>query len=108
MLVVAFTVIGAVILFAAMDNVAEVFGVTDTLGVGAWGTGCSPPPGSWARPGATLIARRLRDDRLLWSMALAAVVNGLAVFGAAAAAVLPLAIALFVVGGLAWRWRRSR
>lgn len=101
-LVVAFTVIGAVILFAAMDNVAEVFFATDTLGVGAWGYGVLAS--AWLVGmvgGATLIARRLRDDRLLWSMALAAVVNGLAVFGAAAAAVFPLAVALFVVGGLA-------
>ena len=51
--------------------------------------------------GATLIARRLADDRLLWSMALAAVVNGAAVFAAAAAGLFPLAVALFVVGGLA-------
>ena len=101
-LVVAFTVIGAVILFAAMDNVAEVFFATDTLGVGAWGYGVLASAWLVGMVGeATLIARRLRDDRLLWSMALAAVVNGLAVFGAAAAAVLPLAIALFVVGGLA-------
>lgn len=101
-LVVAFTVIGAVILFAAMDNVAEVFFATDTLGVGAWGYGVLAS--AWLVGmvgGATLIARRLRDDRLLWSMALAAVVNGLAVFAAAAAAMFPLAVALFVLGGLA-------
>lgn len=101
-LVVAFTVIGAVILFAAMDNVAEVFFATDTLGVGAWGYGVLAS--AWLVGmvgGATLIARRLRDDRLLWSMALAAVVNGLAVFAAASAAMFPLAVALFVVGGLA-------
>ena len=101
-LVVAFTVIGAVILFAAMDNVAEVFFATDTLGVGAWGYGVLAS--AWLVGmvgGATLIARRLRDDRLLWSMALAAVVNGVAVFAAAAAAMFPLAVALFVVGGLA-------
>ena len=51
--------------------------------------------------GATLIGRRLDDDRLFRSMSLAAVVNGVAVFAAAAFAVLPLAIALFVIGGLA-------
>ena len=38
-LVVAFAVIGAVILFAAMDNVAEVFFAQDTLDAGAWGYG---------------------------------------------------------------------
>ena len=51
--------------------------------------------------GATLIGRRLQDDRLLWSMAGAAVLNGAAVFAAAALANFPLAVALFVVGGLA-------
>lgn len=101
-LVVAFAVIGAVILFAAMDNVAEVFFARDTLDVGAWGYGVLAS--SWLVGmvgGATLIATRLRKDRLLWGMALAAVVNGVAVFTAAAAAVFPLAVALFVVGGLA-------
>jgi MFS family permease len=48
-----------------------------------------------------LIGRRLQDDRLLWSMAGAAVLNGAAVFAAAALANFPLAVALFVVGGLA-------
>ena len=101
-LVVAFAVIGAVILFAAMDNVAEVFFALDTLAVGAWGYGVLAS--AWLVgmvAGATLIARRLPDDRLLWSMALAAVVNGAAVFAAAAAGLFPLAVGLFVVGGLA-------
>ncbi|MDH4111232.1 MAG: MFS transporter [Actinomycetota bacterium] len=101
-LVVAFAVIGAVVLFAAMDNVAEVFFARETLAAGAWGYGVLAS--AWLVgmvAGATLIARRLRDDRLLWSMALAAVVNGAAVFAAAAASVFWLAVALFVVGGLA-------
>jgi MFS family permease len=101
-LVVAFAVIGAVILFAAMDNVAEVFFANDTLGVGAWGYGVLAS--AWLVgmvAGATLIARRLQDHRLLWSIAVAAIVNGAAVFAAAAAGNFPLAVALFVVGGLA-------
>jgi MFS family permease len=101
-LVVAFAVIGAVILFAAMDNVAEVFFALDALAVGAWGYGVLAS--AWLVgmvAGATLIARRLPDDRLLWSMAFAAVVNGAAVFTAAAAGLFPLAVGLFVVGGLA-------
>jgi MFS family permease len=101
-LVVAFAVIGAVILFAAMDNVAEIFFATDTLGAGDWGYGVLAS--AWLVGmvgGATLIGRRLQDDRLLWSMAGAAVLNGAAVFAAAALANFPLAVALFVVGGLA-------
>lgn len=101
-LVVAFAVIGGVILFAAMDNVAEVFFARDTLGAGAWGYGVLAS--AWLVGmvgGATLIARRLADDRLLRSMALAAVVNGAAVFAAAAIGSLPLAVALFTLGGVA-------
>lgn len=100
-LVVGFAVIGAVVLFAAMDNVAEVF-FADSLGVGAWGYGVLAS--AWLigmAGGATLIGRRLADDRLLGSMAFAAVVNGVAVFGAAAIGLFPVAVALFVVGGLA-------
>ncbi len=100
-LVVGFAVIGAVVLFAAMDNVAEVF-FADSLGVGAWGYGVLAS--AWLvgmAGGATLIGRRLADDRLLGSMAFAAVVNGAAVFGAAAIGLFPVAVALFVVGGLA-------
>jgi MFS family permease len=101
-LVVAFAVIGAVILFAAMDNVAEIFFARRTLDAGAWGYGVLAS--TWLVGmvgGATFIGRRLDDDRLLGSMSLAAVVNGVAVFAAAALANLPLAIALFFVGGLA-------
>jgi MFS family permease len=101
-LVAAFVVIGAVILFAAMDNVAEIFFARKTLGAGAWGYGVLAS--TWLIGmvgGATLIGRRLDDDRLFRSMSLAAIVNGAAVFAAAAFAVLPLAVILFLVGGLA-------
>jgi MFS family permease len=101
-LAVAFVVIGGVILFAAMDNVAEVFFARDTLGAGAWGYGVLAS--AWLVgmvAGATLIARRLADHRLLRSMALAAVVNGAAVFVAAAIGSFPLAVALFTIGGVA-------
>lgn len=101
-LLVAFVVIGGVILFAAMDNVAEVFFARDTLDAGAWGYGVLAS--AWLVGmvgGATLIARRLADDRLLRSMALAAVVNGAAVFAAAAIGSFPLAVGLFALGGVA-------
>lgn len=101
-LVVGFVLIGAVVLFAAMDNVAEVFFATDTLGAGAWGYGVLAS--AWLVgmvAGATLIGRRLTQDRLLWSMAMAAVVNGAAIFAAAALKSFPAAVALFVVGGIA-------
>jgi MFS family permease len=101
-LVVGFVLIGAVVLFAAMDNVAEIFFATDTLGAGAWGYGVLAS--AWLVGmvgGATLIGRRLTQDRLLWSMATAAVVNGAAIFAAAALRSFPAAVALFVVGGVA-------
>ena len=102
LLVVTFTVFGAVILFAAMDNVAEVFFATDTLNAGGWGYGLLAS--AWIVGlvlGASMIARKLSNARLVPALLVASVVLGLAVGLAAAIAVLIPAIVLFVVGGAA-------
>jgi MFS family permease len=102
LLVVTFTVFGAVILFAAMDNVAEVFFATDTLNAGGWGYGLLAS--AWIVGlvlGASMIARKLPNARLVPALLVASVVLGLAVGVSAAIAVLIPAIVLFVVGGAA-------
>ena len=80
LLVVTFTVFGAVILFAAMDNVAEVFFATDTLNAGGWGYGLLAS--AWIVGlvlGAAMIARKLPNARLVPALLVASVVLGLAV-----------------------------
>ena len=102
LLVVTFTVFGAVILFAAMDNVAEVFFATDTLNAGGWGYGLLAS--AWIVGlvlGAAMIARKLPNARLVPALLVASIVLGLAVGLSAAIAVLIPAIVLFVVGGAA-------
>jgi MFS family permease len=102
LLAVAFTVFAAVILFAAMDNVAEVFFAQQNLMAGAWGYGLLAS--AWLGGlviGAALIARRLPDRRLVPALLGASVVLGVAVGAAAAIAVLIPALILFAVGGAA-------
>jgi MFS family permease len=102
MLVIGFAVIASIVLFAAMDNVAEVFYARDALHAGAWGYGILASV--WIvgmAVGSSIIARRLSPGRLMPAMALAAVVGGVAVAVAGAIAVLAIAIAMFVIGGVA-------
>ncbi len=102
LLAMAFTVFTAVILFAAMDNVAEVFFAQDNLMAGAWGYGLLAS--AWLAGlmiGAALIARKLPNRRLVPALLGASVVLGLAVGGAAAIALLIPALILFAVGGAA-------
>ncbi len=102
LLVVTFSVFAIVILFAAMDNVAEVFFARDTLDADGWGYGLLAS--MWIVGiviGASLIARRLADDQLLPALMVASLVGGLAVATAALLPVLGLALAMFVVGGVA-------
>lgn len=102
LLVMAFTVFAAVILFAAMDNVAEVFFAQENLMTGAWGYGLLAS--AWLGGlviGAALIARRLPDRRLVPALLGASIVLGVAVGAAAAIAVLIPALVLFAVGGAA-------
>ncbi len=102
LLVVAFTVFAGVIIFAAMDNVAEVFFADQTLNADGWGYGLLAS--AWLAGlvlGAALIARRLPARRLVPALLTASVVLGLAVGGAAALAMLVPAVLLFAVGGAA-------
>ena len=101
-LLLAFTAVGAVILFAAMDNVAEVFFARDSLNSGDWGFGLLAS--GWLLgmvAGAVVIGRTLPTPRLVPSWMTAAIVGGAAVTAAAAFPVLWFAVAMFVVGGVA-------
>lgn len=101
LLLISFAVIAGVVLFAAMDNVAEVFYANDALHAGAWGYGLLATV--WLVGiviGAAVIARRLGKERLLPAMATAAIVGGAAVAVAGLVPVLVLALAMFVVGGI--------
>ena len=101
-LVVAFTIFGAVILFAALDNVAEVFFAQLSLDAGGWAYGLLAS--MWIigmAAGASLIARKLPDDRLTPALMVSAIVGGLALAAAAAINLLWPALLLFVVGGVA-------
>lgn len=101
-LLVTFSVFAAVILFAAMDNVAEVFFARRNLNAGAWGYGLLAS--AWLLGmvgGASLIARTLPNDRLVPAVMTGALVGGAAVAAAAAVPVLAVAIGMFVVGGVA-------
>ncbi len=100
-LLAAFVTIAVVILFAVMDNVAEVFFASDVLQAGRWGYGLLAS--AWLAGmvgGASLIARRLPDDRLLPAVALSAMVAGAAIGLTALLPSLALAVCLFVIGGV--------
>jgi MFS family permease len=98
----ATSVIAATVLFAVIDNVAEVFYATEDLGAGDIGYGLLV--GSWTIgmvAGSTLIGRRLPAAGLAWAMLAAGAGGGTAVVLAAAVPVLPVAILSFVAGGVA-------
>jgi MFS family permease len=93
-------VTAAMVLFAAIDNVAEVFFAKDVLGAGDTGYGVLV--GSWTLGmvvAATVIARRVPTLRLALSVLLASVVGGSAIAFAAAVPSLPLAVSMWFVGG---------
>lgn len=97
-----FVVLALSVVFAAIDNVAEVFFAKDVLRAGDIGYGALLT--AWILGmivGATLTSRRIRPDRLGAAIPLAAVAGGGAVAVAAALPALPLALAMFVVGGAA-------
>jgi MFS family permease len=102
MLVIGFAMVAIIVLFAAMDNVAEVFFARESLHSGAWGYGVLASV--WIVGmviGSSQIARRLSPSRLMPALAVAAVVGGAAVAVAGLAAVMAVAVVLFVVGGVA-------
>ncbi len=101
-LVITFTAVGVVVLFAAMDNVAEVFYARESLGAGDWGFGLLA--GGWLLGmvgGAVLIGRRLPTPRLVPAWMTSAVVGGVAVALAALFPIVVFAVGMFVIGGVA-------
>jgi MFS family permease len=102
LVLLAVAVTSAIVVFAAMDNVAEVFFATDTLGSDGLGYGVIVT--GWAVGmvvGANVLGSRLRPERLASSMLAAAVWGGAAVAAAALIARYPAAVVLFVIGGVA-------
>lgn len=94
--------IAAMVVFAAIDNVAEVFFAKDVLDAGDIGYGLMVT--SWTAGmvlGGTVIGRRLRDDQLAPSVLVAALVGGLSLAIAALFPNLLLAMGAFLLGGAA-------
>lgn len=90
------------VVFSAIDNVAEVFFAKDVLDAGD--LGYSWLVTAWTLGmvlGATGIGRRLKVDLLAPAVVVAAIVGGGAIALAAGLPMLPLALAAFVVGGAA-------
>ena len=97
--IVAVTVM---VVFAAGDNVAEVFFADEALGAPGWGYGVLAT--AWMAgmvAGVLLIARRLEPPALAPAILAAGVVGGLAVVGASAMSTVAPAAILFVLGGAA-------
>jgi MFS family permease len=102
-LLMAIVVLSFTVLFAVMDNVAEIFFARhpDLLNAGNWGYGALAA--AWLLgmvAGATLIAGRLPDRRLAPSILVSSVGLGLAVAVAAAVAEIAVAVPLFFVAGI--------
>jgi MFS family permease len=96
----AAVVLTITVVCAVMDNVALVFFAKDTLEAGDGGYGMLISV--WTAgmvAGIFLVARRLGKQALAPGVILADASTGVAVLGAAAWPVFPLAIGLFVVGG---------
>ena len=101
-LLIAVIAIAATVLFAAMDNVAEVFFARNVLDAGNWGYGALAAV--WLAGmvvGAAVIARRLANDRLAPAVLIAAFGGGVAVAIAAAFPAIGLALTMFALGGVA-------
>ncbi|HEX5948532.1 MAG TPA: MFS transporter [Actinomycetota bacterium] len=94
--------VGFMVVFAAADNVAEVFFAKDVLQAGDTGYGVLVT--TWTIGmviGSTAAGRFLRPAHLAPAVVLLPIVGGGAVALAAAAAIYPLAVAMFLVGGFA-------
>ncbi|MFN2543335.1 MAG: MFS transporter [Actinomycetota bacterium] len=94
-------VVAAFVLFAAVDNVAEVFFAKEVLDAGNAGYGGLAS--SWMVGmviGATLIARRLPASRLAPALLVSTVVGGAAVGLSAAFPSIVFALIAFFVGGI--------
>jgi len=103
-LLIAVAAIAATVLFAAMDNVAEVFFAENRDLLNAGNIGYGLLASVWLLgmvAGAALIARRLPDDRLAPSILLASICGGGAIAVAAAFPAVALALTMFALGGVA-------
>jgi MFS family permease len=103
-LLIAVAAVATTVLFATMDNVAEVFFANDPelLNAGNWGYGALAAV--WLLGmvvGAALIARRLSRDRLAPAVLLSSITGGVAVAIAALFPNIVLALAMFAIGGMA-------
>jgi MFS family permease len=103
-LLIGVVVVAATVLFATMDNVAEVFFANDPtlLNAGNWGYGALAAV--WLLGmvvGAGVIARRLHQDQLAPAVLVASILGGAAVATAALFPHIVLALAMFAIGGVA-------
>jgi MFS family permease len=95
-------VLGAMVAFAAMDNVAEVFFAKRVLRAGSAGYGGLVAAWTFGiAAGAILTAKAVKASRVAPAILLGAMVGGAAVLVAAGFPMLPLALAMFAVGGIA-------
>jgi MFS family permease len=95
-------VLGLMIVFAAADNVAEVFFATDVLRAGSTGYGVLITMWTVGMVvGSTVAGRVLRPRWLAPAVLINAILGGAAVATAASVAMYPLAVAMFFVGGFA-------
>jgi len=100
LLLVVFIAMAGIVLFAATDNVAEVFFASDTLNQPAIGYGLLASTWLAGMVLGALLARRADTRRApIWIFGGAIIGGGALVLGAASAALVPAA-ALFVVAGL--------
>lgn len=100
-LLLVFIAIGGIVLFAATDNVAEIFFASDTLKQPAIGYGVLASTWTVGMVFGAVLARRADTNRApIWIFG-GAIVGGAALVAAAASAALVPAAALFTVAGLA-------
>ncbi len=103
-LLIGVAAVSATVLFATMDNVAEVFFANDPelLNAGNWGYGALAAV--WLLGmvvGASVISRRLHREQLAPAVLLSSITGGVAVAIAALFPNIALALAMFAVGGVA-------
>ncbi len=91
--------VGLMVVFAAADNVAEVFFAVDVLDAGELGYGLLVATWTLGMVVGSTASRLLRSEWLAPAIPLLAVVGGAAVVIAAWSAFLPVALLMFLVGG---------
>ncbi len=91
--------VGLMVVFAAADNVAEVFFAVDVLDAGELGYGLLVATWTLGMVVGSTASRMLRSDWLAPAVPLLALAGGSAVVIAAWSRSLPIALAMFLVGG---------